>query len=72
MIIAVASGEGGTGKTVVATSLALSLQNEKPVQLLDCDVEEPEFKGSLISDKSELISCSYKVVLPRYLVNFTM
>ena len=41
MIIAVASGKGGTGKTLVATSLALSLENRKPVQLLDCDVEEP-------------------------------
>lgn len=39
MIISVASGKGGTGKTLVATSLALSL--EKRVQLLDCDVEEP-------------------------------
>ncbi|MBA7649634.1 Iron-sulfur cluster carrier protein [subsurface metagenome] len=42
MIIAVASGKGGTGKTLVATSLALSLQNRKPVQFLDCDVEEPD------------------------------
>lgn len=42
VIISVASGKGGTGKTLVATSLALSLQNEKPVQLLDCDVEEPD------------------------------
>ena len=41
MIISVASGKGGTGKTLVATSLALSLGNEKSVQLLDCDVEEP-------------------------------
>jgi len=41
VIISIASGKGGTGKTLVATSLALSLQNEKPVQLLDCDVEEP-------------------------------
>ena len=39
MIISVASGKGGTGKTLVATSLALSL--EEQVQLLDCDVEEP-------------------------------
>ncbi len=39
MIISVASGKGGTGKTLVATSLALSL--EKQVQILDCDVEEP-------------------------------
>jgi len=41
VIISIASGKGGTGKTLVATSLALSLQSEKPVQLLDCDVEEP-------------------------------
>jgi len=41
MIISVASGKGGTGKTVVATSLALSLIDKDRVQLLDCDVEEP-------------------------------
>jgi len=41
VIISIASGKGGTGKTLVATSLALSLENKKAVQLLDCDVEEP-------------------------------
>ena len=41
MIISVASGKGGTGKTLVATSLALSLKVDNKVQLLDCDVEEP-------------------------------
>jgi MinD superfamily P-loop ATPase len=41
MIISVASGKGGTGKTLVATSLALSLSDNCKVQLLDCDVEEP-------------------------------
>ena len=41
MIISVASGKGGTGKTLVATSLALSLSDNYEVQLLDCDVEEP-------------------------------
>ena len=40
MIISVASGKGGTGKTLVATSMALSIADEG-VQLLDCDVEEP-------------------------------
>jgi MinD superfamily P-loop ATPase len=41
MIIAVASGKGGTGKTTVATSLALSLASDSPVFFLDCDVEGP-------------------------------
>jgi MinD superfamily P-loop ATPase len=39
MIICVASGKGGTGKTTIAVNLAVVL--EEPVQLLDCDVEEP-------------------------------
>ena len=41
MIISIASGKAGTGKTLVATSLALSLSDDYKVQLLDCDVEEP-------------------------------
>jgi len=41
MIISVASGKGGTGKTLVATSLAISIRAKEKVQLLDCDVEEP-------------------------------
>lgn len=39
MIISIASGKGGTGKTTVATNLAISINRN--VQLLDCDVEEP-------------------------------
>ena len=38
MIISVASGKGGTGKTTVATNLAAALGD---VHFLDCDVEEP-------------------------------
>ncbi len=39
MIISIASGKGGTGKTTVATNLAMSIGSN--VRLLDCDVEEP-------------------------------
>ncbi len=39
MIVSVASGKGGTGKTTVATNMAFSLESD--VLLLDCDVEEP-------------------------------
>ena len=39
MIVAIASGKGGTGKTSVAVNLARML--DTPIQLLDCDVEEP-------------------------------
>jgi len=38
MVIAVASGKGGTGKTTISVNLALSISN---AQILDCDVEEP-------------------------------
>lgn len=44
MQITVASGKGGTGKTTVATSLALSLalnNTAYPPLFLDCDVEAP-------------------------------
>jgi MinD superfamily P-loop ATPase len=40
VIVSIASGKGGTGKTTVAVNLALSQQRANPL-LLDCDVEEP-------------------------------
>jgi MinD superfamily P-loop ATPase len=63
MIIAVASGKGGTGKTTVATSLALAV-NDRPVQLIDCDVEEPNahiFMKPRIA-KSEVVCVPVPVV----------
>jgi MinD superfamily P-loop ATPase len=44
MKITIASGKGGTGKTMVATSLVYSLaatNSEQPPLFLDCDVEAP-------------------------------
>jgi len=38
LILSVASGKGGTGKTTIAINMALCLGR---VQFLDCDVEEP-------------------------------
>jgi len=39
--IVIASGKGGTGKTLVATSLALAAAERGACALLDADVEEP-------------------------------
>lgn len=43
LTISVAAGKGGTGKTLISCSLAQALVGEHPggVQVLDCDVEEP-------------------------------
>ena len=38
VIVAIASGKGGTGKTTIAIALA---ETREEVQLVDCDVEEP-------------------------------
>ena len=63
MIITVASGKGGTGKTTIATSLALTLMAEESVLdgqklvLIDCDVEEPNsalFLHPLLSQEAEV------------------
>jgi MinD superfamily P-loop ATPase len=42
MKVAIASGKGGTGKTTIATNLALLLSRQHDtVSYIDCDVEEP-------------------------------
>lgn len=54
MKIVIASGKGGTGKTTVATSLALALSRHGiAVQFIDCDVEEPNASIFLKPDIKE-------------------
>ncbi len=59
MIISVASGKGGTGKTTIATNLALSCGGD--VQFLDCDVEEPNAHLFIRPDVREIIAVSTPV-----------
>ncbi|MFZ2455121.1 MAG: P-loop NTPase [Candidatus Altiarchaeia archaeon] len=61
MIIAIASGKGGTGKTTVAVNLVLSLSS---CVLADCDVEEPNanlFLG-IPAEEKEDVTIPYPVV----------
>jgi MinD superfamily P-loop ATPase len=60
--IAVASGKGGTGKTLIAVNLALSLGS---VQLLDCDVEEPN--DHLLLNPEILKEEPVKLMVPKIL-----
>jgi len=57
MILAIASGKGGTGKTTVSVNLAKVLGSA--VRLLDCDVEEPNdhlfLKGSTTKEETVTI-----------------
>jgi len=68
MIISVASGKGGTGKTTIAVNLALALakDKEKNVQFLDCDVEEPNAHLFL----KPVITSSESVEIPVPKINY--
>ncbi|NLC76412.1 MAG: P-loop NTPase [Clostridia bacterium] len=61
MIVAVASGKGGTGKTTLASNLAWSLKETKKVQVLDCDVDEPNLHLFLNPDLKVNETVSIKV-----------
>ncbi len=65
MIISVASGKGGTGKTTVSVNMALALG--VGVELLDCDVEEPNAHLFLkpVIDRSERIDVPVPLVNPK-------
>jgi MinD superfamily P-loop ATPase len=65
MIFCVASGKGGTGKTTIATNLAVAL--EEPVHFLDCDVEEPNAHLFLRPEMSA--SLDFEVEVPEIDLN---
>ncbi len=58
MIVSIASGKGGTGKTTLAVNTALALGN---VQLLDCDVEEPNCHIFLKAEETKSEDVKVKV-----------
>lgn len=60
MKIAVLSGKGGTGKTIVAASLAASLSES---QYVDCDVEEPN--GALFLNPEIIETTPVNVLVPK-------
>lgn len=66
MIVSVASGKGGTGKTSIAVNMALSIGN---VQLLDCDVEEPNAHLLLHPEIEHALSREEPVYLPVPVIN---
>jgi MinD superfamily P-loop ATPase len=63
MRIAVASGKGGTGKTTIATSLALSLADRNDVWYIDCDVEGPN--GHLFLKPALACHSQVEILIPQ-------
>ncbi|MCD6250234.1 MAG: ATP-binding protein [candidate division Zixibacteria bacterium] len=64
MEISIASGKGGTGKTTIATNLAVAIAKMgKKVSYLDCDVEEPN--GSIFLKPKITEKFDVTVLIPR-------
>jgi MinD superfamily P-loop ATPase len=62
MKLAVASGKGGTGKTTIAVSLALTAsRNGIPVSFYDCDVEAPNAALFLNPELKQAVDASILV-----------
>ena len=61
MKITVASGKGGTGKSMVAANLAWSLSGSEQVTLVDCDVEEPNLHLFFPEDQPSVSTVTMQV-----------
>lgn len=59
--IAIASGKGGTGKTLVATNLASLMSRSQDVLLVDLDVEEPNDFVFITGEETNLAK-QYKMI----------
>jgi MinD superfamily P-loop ATPase len=60
--IAVASGKGGTGKTLVSTNLFWTAQQAGwPVTLVDCDAEEPNVAEFISGEVTNSFTVSQKI-----------
>lgn len=69
--IAVASGKGGTGKTLVSTNLFWTAQNAGfPVTLVDCDAEEPNVTEFVSGDvlSTDTVTQNIPVINPELCV----
>ncbi len=65
MLITIASGKGGTGKTTVAVNLAAAAaSNGRTVTLLDCDAEDPDCHIFLKPD--ELAAEPFAIDVPAF------
>jgi MinD superfamily P-loop ATPase len=66
MKIVVASGKGGVGKSMLASSLALLFKENRKVVVCDCDVDAPNtglWLGVTKYDSVERVSTSYKATI---------
>jgi MinD superfamily P-loop ATPase len=61
MKVTVASGKGGTGKSMVAANLAWSLSRREQVTLVDCDVEEPNLHLFFPEDRPSMSPVTIRV-----------
>ncbi|MFP4456737.1 MAG: 4Fe-4S binding protein [Clostridia bacterium] len=68
MKIVIASGKGGTGKTLVSTNAVSAMSMIREVELIDCDVEEPN--SHLFFNTDILKEIDVKAISPKINNNY--